>query len=111
MVKHDQVTQSTFKLQSAQVTLHFEEGDTARLTGLFSKEPGRGHASALMTEVMNYADKHELSLYLEVQRFGDPHWGLDNLQLISFYERFGFDLVNDDRRPRWMTREPLERGN
>ncbi len=109
--KHGRLTRTTFRFGDAQVTLVYEDDRTARLIGLYSESRGRGHAKEVMLEATQHADKHGISIWLEVQRYGDWRNSLDNDQLISFYERFGFDLVADDRQPRWMTREPLLKGD
>lgn len=108
--KHGRLTRSTLRYGDAQVTLDYEEDTTARLIGLYSENRGRGEATEVMLEAIRHADKHGITLWLEVQRYGDWRNSLDNNQLISFYERFGFDLIADDRRPRWMTRDPILKG-
>jgi GNAT superfamily N-acetyltransferase len=110
MIKHDRITSSIFKLESASLTLHFEDDGTAKLTNLISQQQGQGHATALMIEVMAFADANRIPVWLEVQRYGNPREGLDNNALIRFYERFGFELTSDLSRPRIMTREPLLEG-
>jgi GNAT superfamily N-acetyltransferase len=109
VTKHKKVVTTTFRRYSASLSLRYDDDGTAKLSNLYSELRGQGHASALMEVVMKHADDEGISLWLEVQRFGATRDGLDNETLIAFYERFGFDLVEDDRRPRWMTREPLER--
>ncbi len=109
--KHGRLTRTTFRYGDARVTLIYEDDATARLVGLHSETRGRGDAKEVMHEAIRHADKLGLTIWLEVQRFGDPRDTLDNEQLISFYERFGFDLINDNRRPRWMTRDPLLKGD
>lgn len=109
--KNGRLTRSTFSYESARVTLVYERNQTARLIDLYSENRGRGDAKEVMLEAIRYADKHGITIWLEVQRYGDWRNSLDNDQLISFYERFGFDLVDDNRRPRWMTRDPLLKGD
>ena len=109
--KHGRLTRTTFRYGDAQVTLVYEDDTTARLIGLYSDNRGKGEAKQVMLEATQHADQYGLTIWLEVQRYGDWRNSLDNDQLISFYERFGFDLINDDRRPRWMTRYPLLKGD
>lgn len=109
--KHGRLSRITFTYGDAQVTLSYEDDRTAKLTALYSESRGKGEATAVMMEAMQFADKQGTALWLEVQRYGDWRNSLDNKQLITFYERFGFDLVSDDRHPRWMTREPLLKGD
>lgn len=106
-MSHNRIIKTVFKFQSARVTLeHFDNG-TAKLSGLYSEERGQGHASELLMEVTRYADKHELAMWLILQRFGDPHGGLSNQQLVSFYQKFGFDILDDTERPITMIRYPI----
>jgi len=108
--KHGRLTRTTFHYGDAQVTLVYEDDATARLIGLYSESRGKGEAKEVMLEATRHADKLGVTIWLEVQRFGDWRNSLDNNQLVSFYERFGFDLIADERRPRWMTRYPLLKG-
>lgn len=108
--KHGRLTRTTFRYGDAEVTLVYEDDKTAMLVGLFSKSRGRGDAKAVMMEAMQYADKHGLGVWLEARRYGDWRTSLNNDQLISFYERFGFDLVGQPRS-NLMTREPLLKGD
>ena len=109
--KHGRLTRTTFKYGGAQVTLVYEDDSTARLIGLYSEDRGKGDAKEVMLEATRHADEHGITIWLEVQRYGDWRESLDNHQLETFYERFGFDLIDDDRRPRWMTRYPLSKGD
>lgn len=109
--KHGRPQRSTFRYGGAQVSLVHESENQAMLVGLISQNRRQGEATAVMLEAMNYADEQGISLWLEAQQYGDWRTSMSNEQLIRFYERFGFDLVVDNRRPRWMTREPLVRGN
>ena len=77
-----------FKYQSASCILKFGDG-FARLTNLYSTNPGQGHASMLMREVIDFADKHGVILVLEVGQYGNPR-GLNNDQLKVFYEKYEF---------------------
>lgn len=57
---------------------------------------GKGVARSVMNELMNLADKHDVSLDLDVQPFGKG--GLNKRQLTSFYSRLGFDKVGSGGR-------------
>lgn len=109
--KNGRLTRTTFSYGGAQVTLIYDDDQTARLVALYSETRGLGHAKEVMIEAMQHVDKHGIAVWLEVQRYGDWRNSLDNHQLISFYERFGFDLVDESRQPRRMTREPLLKGD
>lgn len=109
--KHGRLTRTTFKYGGAEVTLVYEDDNTARLVGLYSKNRGRGEAKEVMLEATAHADRLGVTIWLEVQRYGDWRDSFDNDQLINFYGRFGFDLMDDDHRPRWMIRYPLLKGD
>ena len=112
MPKRNQASKTTFKLESAQATLKYDpdEDNVALLDGLHSRIRGQGHASALLQTIIDFADKRGLYLWLKVQRYSDPHGGLDNSQLIRLYEKFGFDILNDQDKPVTMGRIPLLKG-
>lgn len=110
MSKHEKVTKTIFRLKSAQVTVTHGDDNTAKLSSLYAQERGRGHASDLLRIVTDWADDNRISLWLEVQRYGDPHGGLDNSQLIRLYEKFGFDVLEDGQRLVMMGRYPLLKG-
>lgn len=109
MPKQERIVKAIFTCQSAQVTMTHSDSKTAKLSNLYSQERGKGHATSLLEEVMDYADKNGISLWLEVQRYGNPRNGLDNSQLIRLYEKFGFDVLEDRRTLVMMGRYPLER--
>ena len=109
--KHGRLSRINFTYGDAQVTISYEDVRTAKLTALYSENRGKGEATAVMLEAMSFADKHGTALWLEVQRYGNWRNSLDNKQLITFYERFGFDLVADESQPKRMTREPLLKGD
>jgi len=105
----EKILKKIFTFQSAQVTITHADAKTAKLSSLYSQRRGQGHATTLLEEVVEYADKNGISLWLEVRRYGDPHGGLDNSQLIRLYEKFGFDVLEDERQLVVMGRYPLER--
>lgn len=109
--KRGRLTRTTFRYGEAEVTLVYEDDNTAMLVGLFSRNRGHGEAKAVMLEATRYADKHGIAVWLEARRYGDWRTSLDNDQLMTFYERFGFDRVNDKPRSNLMIREPLLKGD
>lgn len=103
------MTQSVIKLshKSASVRL-FPDYDSYRVSDLYSKQRGLGHASELMKKVVEYADEHSIDLYLIAQAYGrNPE--LSNAQLISFYKRFGFKVVPNRKKPTMMERTCIEK--
>jgi len=79
------------------------------LSNLFSRHRGQGHATAVMKKVIAYADKNGLEIKLLVQRYGHTdRKALDNLQLIAFYEKFGFQRIGEGR-PIMMVRYASQR--
>ena len=52
---------------------------------------GKGAARKVMDELLNLADKHDVSLDLDVKPFGKG--GLSKKQLADFYTRLGFNKV------------------
>lgn len=78
--------------------------DVYILMSLWSKFRGEGHASALMAEVINWADEHRATIFLGVQRYGPPREGMNNAELIQFYSRYGFVIDERVKRNRQMIR-------
>lgn len=78
------------------------------VSNVWSKTRHQGHASAVMHEIIQYADDHELTLRLVVQAYGRPDkTSLDNFGLVIFYQKFGF--VRDGKGwPICMTRLPSQ---
>lgn len=109
--KHGRLTRTTFNYGNAQVTLVFEDDTLARVIDLYSEHRGRGEATAVMAEATSFADKHGIALWLEAKRYGNPRGSMDNLQLVNFYQRFGFDIAQGSPQPYIMTREPLLKGD
>lgn len=77
---------------------------------VLATEPGQGHGTGLMRKVCEEADRLECSLGLRVRPyFYKRGEGLNKDQLILFYEKFGFQSVQDDldgfmyRRPGMMS--------
>lgn len=96
-----------FKYLSATVEIAESFGEpTWKVVNLKSEEPGRMHATVLMTGLCEWADERKIDLFLIAQASGDPRKGtLNNDQLMRFYEKFGFKKDNDHRiRPNKMLR-------
>lgn len=62
---------------------------------IFSESPGHGLATIALKEICSYADKHDVTLWLEVKPFtkndGDTP-KMNELQLIAWYSRQGFHI-------------------
>lgn len=80
-----------FRYESATCKLTISEGNNADLSHVYAKVRGQGHATVLLTQVMEFADKNDLQLYLRVRGYGGPvQTMLSNEQLVRFYSKFGF---------------------
>lgn len=110
MSKHDRVVTSVYKTLSARAKLRHEDDTNAKLVDVYSEIRGQGHATQLLTSIMEDVDRKGITLWLEVQGYGDPHTVLTNSQLIRFYERFGFDVIDHTHCPIQMVRYPLLKG-
>jgi GNAT superfamily N-acetyltransferase len=100
-----------FKVKSAQATLHIADDKSAKITNVYSQIRGQGHASALFEDIIRFADENRMMLWLEVRRYGKPQSGLSNSGLVTFYQKFGFVIVDDDKNPVMMARRPLLKGD
>lgn len=60
----------------------------------------KGHATALMQEVVAWFDENECDIVLDINAYGD----LDLDQLIKFYSKFGFTRTPDRPRKNQMVR-------
>lgn len=95
------------------------EGASAKLVQLdpyiwavgnvYSRTRNQGHASAVMRQITDHADKHGLTLTLVVQQYGysDP-LAVDNKGLVKFYSKFGFVLEPARDWPLTMSRQPSQ---
>lgn len=96
-----------FKYESASATLHFLEPDVVVLKNVRASKLNRGHATAVMQQVIDYADKNDLTIQLSVQRYAySDNQALDNDQLKAFYEKFGFRRDFRFKPPIRMVRRP-----
>lgn len=110
---HGRVTSSTFRYGHAEVTLDIDyDGASAQLVDLHthSRHRGFGHAKMVLMEATRFADKHHISVWLEI--FQDHvSDGLDAHQLVTLFNRFGFDvfenIINPEPSHIFMVREPL----
>ena len=82
----------TFRHGSTSALLLIYEVGPSLVTTLYSNDPGKGHAKAVMQEIVDYADERGLSLALSARQFNNER-GLNNDQLILFYKKFGFHLI------------------
>lgn len=76
-----------------------------RITSLKSKERRLGHATKLMMAICEQADKLDLMLYLEAQKYGKKP-GMSNDELVDFYIQFGF-VISDHELPVALYRPPI----
>jgi hypothetical protein len=59
---------------------------------LFSRRTGQGHATEVLRQITAFADQEGLTLCLIAWPYGPLRkGGLTAKQLVSFYERFGFE--------------------
>lgn len=94
-----------FRSNSSSCDLVSVDADYYVLKNLRSESRGQGHATELLTKVVEYADAHHLIIFLQVQSNDRPVRGaLTNVQLRRFYEKFGWVLDPDN--PYCMTRKP-----
>jgi GNAT superfamily N-acetyltransferase len=75
------------------------------LANVYSCYPGQGNGSALLQQVAEYADAHQIEILLSVQEFRNPNGSLNNQQLEAFYEKYGFERITDIY-PIRMVRKP-----
>lgn len=94
-----------FDHESASLSLIFWTKDKATVDQVFAIDRGKGHATGLLKKVTSYADSKKIILLLEVGAYGEEP-RLNDAQLISFYEKFGFEVVSDRSAFTFMTRIP-----
>ena len=92
---------ASLKLSHSQVIPANLRGGLLELSKLHSKEPGQGHASKLLKQVCQEADKNKVILMVLVDPFED---GLSKQELRDWYSRLGFDILQET--PTIMTRMP-----
>jgi hypothetical protein len=94
-----------FNSSSATLTMTiWDDEETACISDLESTEKRKGHGTAVMRSATRFADDSNLTLTLQVESSNCEN-GLSDTQLISFYEKFGFVVKDEDTTP-FMMREP-----
>lgn len=91
-----------FEHETATAAVRHHGGGLASLVNMFSRTRRKGHATALMQKVVDYADEQHLTLMLVAQRHSITT-GLNDEQLVEFYKKFGF-RVRDNTLPVVMER-------
>ena len=95
-----------FKHETATLNLTNWEDGTASVSDVYTVERRKGHATKLLTKVVEFADRRGLILKTAAEAYGvEPRMTTD--QLVSFYSKFGFVLLSDDPDYRYMERKPL----
>lgn len=87
-----------FEYGSATAMLSEIDDHVYLLSSVFARERGKGHATRLMQDIVDYVDEHEGVIFLTAQQYGHPTDGLNNRELLKFYSKFGF--ARDDRYPK-----------
>lgn len=75
------------------------------LSSLKSYDRQKGHATALLTMVTEFADDELLDIKIYVRPYGKRP-GLNQSQLVNFYKKFGFEFDDLNRIPISMVRKP-----
>jgi hypothetical protein len=80
----------------------------ASLSEVHSAVKGQGHATRLLNDVIDYADKNGLTIASAAQPYGDEEGALSFTQLINFYKKFGFVFADtcDSEYGAYMERKP-----
>lgn len=83
------------------VTVYPMSTTEAMLNSLRSFEQQKGFGTALMKRVVDAADKHGVTLKLDVHPLGQPKGRITKRKLTEFYKRFGFQTTRGHmvRRP------------
>ena len=94
-----------FRHESATATVFVATDRTAAIARVLAQKPKQGHGTLLMHQICEWADKNDRLLWLEGQRVPySRRGGRSNEDLIHFYEKFGFQVVDDGERPTLMER-------
>lgn len=72
------------------------------LLSVQSTNPRKGHATALLWEVCNEADKWWITLIVQPRKFAD---GMPDDKLLPWYSKFGFEQIQTEPVP-LMVRSP-----
>ena len=76
--------------------------DRYSVQNLISRDLRKGDATRLMSAIVEFADDNECDLVLVARRYHYVNEGLDTLELIEFYSKFGF--VSSKELPHEMER-------
>lgn len=87
-----------FRNDYASLTLSIHGEGTAAIGNFYSRKRRKGHGSALLKEVISFADQNNLKLLLNAQPYG-PGRHDDNEHLVKLYERFGFKVWKQGGKP------------
>lgn len=95
------------KSESASAIVRFLDTGLAVVSNVIALDPERGHGTAVMKLVCDYADKWNITLLLSVQAYGKPAATMNNRLLEDWYQSFGFARQPEYTRPPWrMIRRP-----
>lgn len=95
-----------FVYESAQAYLRFDGPQLAKLHSVYSEHRGQRHATTLLLEICEFADRNKITMYLNVGRFGySDDQSPDNTALQKWYAKFGFYTI-DRKKPVQMNRDP-----
>lgn len=83
----------SLQYESATVRLQMRYDKQLIVSHLYSTKPRQGHARRLMELVCAYADVQAKYAILRAGQYGLAT-GMNNDQLVRFYESFGFALVS-----------------
>jgi GNAT superfamily N-acetyltransferase len=91
-------------LQPAQIDISEFQTDTWYINRLIvpKKARGQGIATALMKELVAWADHNNIKLISEINPYGD----LDKEQLIAFYQKFKF-ILTENKDGEFIIRKPV----
>lgn len=94
-----------YEFSTARMTL-WDDG-VGYISGVYSRVRGKGHATQVFMDMCDYADRNVLILQLDVSAYGPNTQGkLTDEQLMGFYEKFGFIVIEDEGDPIRMERLP-----
>lgn len=63
----------------------------------------KGHGNLLMADVLRRSDAMECSIILQAQSYGEVS-GLTTDQLVFFYQKHGFEIVDQPNNSFWLIR-------
>lgn len=100
-------TDTQFRNKGSSAYLTCWNDKTATLSSLYSTIPNQGYATELLRTITEHADARKITLDLVAKQFGNSR-GMNNKQLVSFYESFGFEFVRGSTAGVFMRRTPTE---